>query len=70
MNKYVIILAAGKGTHMKSINPEYCKVAFPVLGKPMINYVLDTVKKLEPKKDCYCCWFWWRINQTISGRRF
>jgi len=50
MNKYVIILAAGKGTHMKSINPEYCKVAFPVLGKPMINYVLDTVKKLEPKK--------------------
>ena len=35
-----IVLAAGKGTRMKSDLP---KVLFPVCGKPMINYVLDAL---------------------------
>ncbi|MBP5621445.1 MAG: NTP transferase domain-containing protein [Thermoguttaceae bacterium] len=35
-----IVLAAGKGTRMKSELP---KVLFPVCGKPMINYVLDAL---------------------------
>lgn len=38
-----IILAAGKGTRMKS---EMLKVAHSVAGKPIINYVIDTVKSL------------------------
>lgn len=35
-----IVLAAGKGTRMKSDLP---KVLYPVLGKPIIEYVLDSL---------------------------
>ncbi len=47
MNKKiaVIILAAGKGTRMKSSLP---KVLHPVLGKPMIYYTVDVALKLKP----------------------
>lgn len=47
MNKYGIILGAGKGTRMHSINDEVNKVAYPILGKPIIDYVIDAVKPLE-----------------------
>src|SRR3989339_1930651 len=43
----VIILAAGKGTRMKSDLP---KVFHEILGEPMLSYVLETVKKLSPAK--------------------
>ena len=43
MKLITIILAAGKGTRMKSDLP---KVLHPLLGKPMINYVIDTAKKI------------------------
>ncbi|MBI5207633.1 MAG: bifunctional UDP-N-acetylglucosamine diphosphorylase/glucosamine-1-phosphate N-acetyltransferase GlmU [Candidatus Firestonebacteria bacterium] len=44
----IIILAAGAGTRMKSDLP---KILHPVYGKPMIYYLLDTVKtfKLDKK---------------------
>ena len=38
-----LILAAGKGTRFKS---KTIKILHPLLGQPMIFYVLDTVKKL------------------------
>lgn len=41
----VIILAAGRGTRMKSPLP---KVLHPVAGQPMIVRVIDEVKKLKP----------------------
>jgi len=41
----VIVLAAGKGTRMKSAMP---KVLHPLAGKPMISHVLDTVAPLNP----------------------
>jgi bifunctional UDP-N-acetylglucosamine pyrophosphorylase/glucosamine-1-phosphate N-acetyltransferase/UDP-N-acetylglucosamine pyrophosphorylase len=37
-----IVLAAGKGTRMKSELP---KVLFPVLGRPMIHWVLDALEQ-------------------------
>jgi len=43
----VIILAAGKGTRMKSDLP---KVFHEILGEPMLSYVINTVKNLEPAK--------------------
>ncbi len=44
MNKQVIILAAGKGSRMKVDKP---KVLVEILGKPMIEYVLDSVKIVQ-----------------------
>lgn len=42
MNKpMAVVLAAGKGTRMKSELP---KVLFPVCGRPMIEYVLDALE--------------------------
>jgi bifunctional UDP-N-acetylglucosamine pyrophosphorylase/glucosamine-1-phosphate N-acetyltransferase len=39
----VVVLAAGKGTRMKSSLP---KVLHPIGGKPMVQHIIDTVKKL------------------------
>jgi bifunctional UDP-N-acetylglucosamine pyrophosphorylase/glucosamine-1-phosphate N-acetyltransferase len=43
---HVVILAAGKGTRMKSSRP---KVLHPVAGKPMVHYVLRAAEGLSPK---------------------
>ena len=50
MDKYVIVLAAGRGSRMQSRDPNHSKVAYPLLEKPMINYVLDAVKGIHPEK--------------------
>jgi bifunctional UDP-N-acetylglucosamine pyrophosphorylase/glucosamine-1-phosphate N-acetyltransferase len=42
---HVVILAAGKGTRMKSALP---KVLHPVAGRPMIEHVLRAVEPLAP----------------------
>jgi bifunctional UDP-N-acetylglucosamine pyrophosphorylase/glucosamine-1-phosphate N-acetyltransferase len=47
MNKYAIILAAGKGTRMKSDLP---KVLHQVAGKSMISHVLAATKEVAPDK--------------------
>ena len=41
----VLILAAGKGTRMKSVLP---KVLHPILDKPMLGYLLSTVLNCVP----------------------
>ena len=43
-NRYVIILAAGKGTRMKS---RLYKVLHPVAGKAMVDHVLTQVEKVQ-----------------------
>ncbi len=40
---FAVILAAGKGTRMKSDRP---KVLHEIAGRPMLHYVLDTVENL------------------------
>jgi UDP-N-acetylglucosamine diphosphorylase/glucosamine-1-phosphate N-acetyltransferase len=42
-----VILAAGKGTRMKSDLP---KVFHEILGEPMLSYVIKTVQALKPKR--------------------
>lgn len=43
----VVILTAGEGIRMKSSLP---KVLHPVCGRPMIEYVLNTVQNLKPEQ--------------------
>ena len=50
MNKYAIVLAAGKGTRMKSARPDVSKVSFPILGRPMVQWVLETIRPLDFEK--------------------
>ena len=38
MKTYAVVMAAGKGTRMKSDKP---KVVHEVLYKPMINHIVD-----------------------------
>lgn len=42
MKKFAIVLAAGKGTRMKTELP---KCAFPILKKPMIEYIIENIEK-------------------------
>ena len=44
-----IILAAGKGTRMKSDKP---KVVHEVLGKPMVYYSIEAAKNAGCEKVC------------------
>jgi bifunctional UDP-N-acetylglucosamine pyrophosphorylase / glucosamine-1-phosphate N-acetyltransferase len=44
MNLHVVILAAGKGTRMKSARP---KVLHPLVGRPLIEHVLRTSDELR-----------------------
>ena len=44
---HVLIMAAGKGTRLKSSLP---KVLHPLAGRPMIEHVLKTVETLHPRQ--------------------
>ena len=46
MSTTVIILAAGKGTRMRSQLP---KVLQPLAGRPLLGHVIETAKKLQAK---------------------
>lgn len=65
MNKYAIILAAGKGTRMQSIDPNHSKVSYPILGRPIINYVLDALKPLDFKKEVVVVGFGGEITKKL-----
>ncbi|MCS7231539.1 MAG: bifunctional UDP-N-acetylglucosamine diphosphorylase/glucosamine-1-phosphate N-acetyltransferase GlmU [Elusimicrobiota bacterium] len=45
-----VILAAGKGTRMKSETP---KVLFNICGQPMIGYLLETISKIKEISKVY-----------------
>ena len=48
-DKYLVVLGAGRGSRMESRDPDHSKVAYPILGKPLINYVIDACKPLGLK---------------------
>ena len=53
MSNYAIILAAGKGTRMKSDLP---KVLHKVSGITMLEHVFRAVSALNPEKNCDGYW--------------
>ncbi len=52
MSTSIVILAAGRGTRMKSQLP---KVLHPLAGKPMLQWLLETAIKLNPKNINIVC---------------
>lgn len=47
MSLSVVVLAAGKGTRMRSALP---KVLHPIAHKPMVQHVIDTARELAPEQ--------------------
>ena len=47
MKRQAIILAAGKGTRMKTETP---KCAFPILKKPMIEYAIESLERANVER--------------------
>lgn len=50
MKRFAIILAAGKGTRMKSLLDYKSKVSYEILGVPLVKHVLNSLKPLELDK--------------------
>lgn len=48
---YALILAAGKGTRMKSEIP---KCAYPILKKPMISYIVEKLEQTNNVNEIVC----------------
>ncbi len=65
MDKYVIILAAGRGSRMQSRDPNHSKVSYPLLEKPLVNYVLDAVKGINPTKIVTVVGFGGEVTKSL-----
>lgn len=47
-----VILAAGRGTRLKSVDTP--KVMLPIGGKPMVSYIVDTLKSIGFTREQIC----------------
>ncbi len=62
----VIILAAGKGTRMRS---SLAKVLLPVAGRPLLHYVLDLSSRLNPVRTIVVVGHQAvQVRETFAGR--
>ena len=52
MSLSIVILAAGKGTRMKSATT---KVMHQLAGKPLLEHVIDTARSLQPESLAVVC---------------
>ena len=50
MDRYAIILAAGKGSRMKSRREDISKVSFPILGRPLVKWIIEALMPLGAKR--------------------
>ena len=66
MDKYAIVLAAGKGTRMKSIRDDVSKVSFPILGRAMVEWVLESLKSLELKQIVTVVGFGGKTSEALA----
>lgn len=66
MKNYAIVLAAGKGTRMKTELP---KCAFPILKKPMIKYIYENIRKSSIDETTVVVGYKKEIIEEILGSR-
>ena len=61
--KQAVILAGGKGTRLKEVSDSLPKPMVPVLGKPLLQHLIEQCVKLHHKKvhideaSGYPCWW-------------
>ena len=65
MNCNVIILAAGKGTRMKSKLDHKSKVSYEILGVPLVEHVLNAVSEINPSKIITIVGFGGEVTKEI-----
>ncbi len=66
MKRQAVVMAAGKGTRMKSDLP---KVLYPVLGKPIIDYVLDALTEAGIERTIVVVGYGGGlVRQALAGR--
>lgn len=66
MKKYALVLAAGKGTRMRTEMP---KCAFPILKKPMISYIVENIEKSSIDEICVIVGHKKDVIEEILGDR-
>ena len=64
MKNYAIVLAAGKGTRMKTELP---KCAFPILKKPMIKYIHENIEQSVIDETCVVVGYQKEVIMDILG---
>ncbi len=67
MKLFTIIMAAGKGTRMKSRDDNISKVAFPLLGRPLVGYVLKAIEPLKSARVVTIVGFGGETAKAIVG---
>lgn len=65
MNRFAIILAAGKGSRMKSLREDISKVSFPILNVPLVKYVLLALEPLKCDKIVSVVGFGGKTSEAI-----
>lgn len=65
-NRYAVVLAAGKGTRMKS---KLYKVLHPVCGKPMVEHIIDQLETLSLKETVTIVGHGAEAVQSLLGTR-
>ena len=66
MKRQAIILAAGKGTRMKTETP---KCAFPILKKPMIEYSIEALERAQVERIITVVGYKKEVFTTLLGNR-
>lgn len=69
MKRHAIVLAAGKGSRMKSCDTNYSKVAYPILGKAIVNYVLDALSPLKVEQCVVVVGFGGKVTESLVKDR-
>ena len=69
LTKTAIILAAGKGSRMKSKRDDVSKVSYPILGVPLLGYVMDALETCSLSKLITVLGFGGETSRKIAEGR-
>lgn len=65
MNRYAVVMAAGKGSRMKSLDENHSKVSYLILNKPIVRYVIDAIKPIGFNKIVTVVGFGGEVTKSL-----